>query len=178
MAETDAVTVWRERRKFGTDTPHEPTDEFVVQAFAEGARSLWPDSRDPGWHVTFRRWLAAHDAAVLAALDTPPALGDDERAAVRALRALVMLKDGPRDSAYYADKERAWEDARGITARAHQPTPPAQGHRPMTRENACVEGYHIHVGQCQRAGYANGLADAQVAAMREVADKAAPHHPT
>lgn len=56
----------RERRKFGTDQPHEPTDEFIVQAFAEGARYLWPDSRDPGWHVTFRRWLAEHDARVRA----------------------------------------------------------------------------------------------------------------
>lgn len=56
----------REARKFGTDSPHDPTDEFVVHAFAEGARALWPDSRDPGWHVTFRRWLARHDAALVA----------------------------------------------------------------------------------------------------------------
>jgi hypothetical protein len=56
----------REARKHGTDTPGEPTDEFVVYAFAEGARALWPDSRDPGWHVTFNRWLAARDARVAA----------------------------------------------------------------------------------------------------------------
>jgi hypothetical protein len=61
----------REWRKFGTESPHEPTDEFVVHAFAEGARSLWPDSRDPGWHVTFQRWLAARDTA--RAASTPPA---------------------------------------------------------------------------------------------------------
>lgn len=61
----------REWRKFGTDRPHEPTDEFVIHAFAEGARSLWPDSRDPGWHTTFQRWLAARDARV-AALPMPP----------------------------------------------------------------------------------------------------------
>jgi len=68
-AEQDAAH-WQEhdRRKFGTDVPHEPTDEFVVQAFAEGARSLWPDSRDPGWHVTFRRWLTARDERLLAAV--------------------------------------------------------------------------------------------------------------
>ena len=58
-AETDAA-YWRDsdRRKFGTDSPHEPTDEFVRRAFAEGARALWPDSRDPGWIVTFNRLLA------------------------------------------------------------------------------------------------------------------------
>lgn len=75
-AEQDAAH-WAEhdRRKFGTDSPHKPTDEFVVQAFAEGARSLWPDSRDPGWHVTFRRWLEARDARVKAeALRTEAAL--------------------------------------------------------------------------------------------------------
>jgi hypothetical protein len=59
----ERMAAWRESRKFGTDSPHEPTDEFVVQAFAEGARSLWPDGRDPGWHVTFRRWVAAREAA-------------------------------------------------------------------------------------------------------------------
>ncbi|WP_182377877.1 hypothetical protein [Nocardioides sp. WS12] len=51
------------RRKFGTEVPHEPTDEFVKRAFMEGARSLWPDSRDPGWYVTFGRWLEAHVAS-------------------------------------------------------------------------------------------------------------------
>lgn len=62
-AETDAA-YWRDsdRRKFGTDSPHEPTDEFVRRAFAEGARALWPDSRDPGWIVTFNRWLDARVA--------------------------------------------------------------------------------------------------------------------
>ncbi len=66
-AEKDAAH-WQkiDDRKFGTDSPHEPSDEFVVQAFAEGARSLWPDSRDPGWHVTFRRWL---DEQMVAAWD-------------------------------------------------------------------------------------------------------------
>lgn len=86
----------RERRKFGTEVPHEPTDEFVVQAFAEGASRLWPDSRDPGWHATFRRWLAARDdatltarlAAVEALADEPPitdcewGCGDELRAAL------------------------------------------------------------------------------------------------
>lgn len=62
-AETDAA-YWRDsdRRKFGTDSPSEPTDEFVRRAFAEGARALWPDSRDPGWIVTFDRWLEARVA--------------------------------------------------------------------------------------------------------------------
>ena len=54
----------REARKCGTDVPHKPTDEFVRQAFANGAGALWPDGRDPGWHVTFDRWLAAQKAAV------------------------------------------------------------------------------------------------------------------
>ena len=52
----------REARKYGTDSPHEPTDEFVRRAFAEGAKALWPDSRDPGWIVTFERWLTARVA--------------------------------------------------------------------------------------------------------------------
>ena len=70
-AEQDAAH-WQEhdRRKFGTDVPHEPTDEFVLQAFAEGARALWPDSRDPGWHVTFRRWLAARMDALAVEIES------------------------------------------------------------------------------------------------------------
>lgn len=82
----------REARKFGTDSPHKPTDEFVRRAFAEGARHLWPDSRDPGWIVTFDRWLAAREQAaaaqvrdrMLALVDSWPTgdNGQDYRAAV------------------------------------------------------------------------------------------------
>ena len=60
-----SITPWttdREKRKCGTDVPHKPTDEFVHRAFAWGAGQLWPDSRDPGWYVTFDRWLAARMA--------------------------------------------------------------------------------------------------------------------
>jgi hypothetical protein len=56
---------------------------------------------------------------------TPEAQGAVERAAEvrRALQRLVWLKDGPRDSAYYADKEKAWQDARLALA-----TPPTASH--------------------------------------------------
>jgi hypothetical protein len=71
----------REARKHGTDVPHHPTDEFVVYAFAEGAQSLWPDGRDPGWHVTFRRWLEQRDREVrervIDGMTVPPGGPDD-----------------------------------------------------------------------------------------------------
>lgn len=79
---TNTETERREARKHGSDRPGDPTDEFVIHAFAEGAKSLWPDSRDPGWHVTFKRWLAAREAEVRAeALAPILALADawDER---------------------------------------------------------------------------------------------------
>jgi len=69
MLPPDEYSPDKEARKFGTDTPHEPTDEFVRNAFAIGARRLWPDSRDPGWWVTFNRWLAKHDDEKMAAID-------------------------------------------------------------------------------------------------------------
>lgn len=50
--------------KYGTDDPSHPTDEFVIEAFARGAKELWPDSRDPGWWITFQRWLNEHDHKV------------------------------------------------------------------------------------------------------------------
>lgn len=81
MPEPQDIAALREARKHGTDTPGRPTDEFVLHAFAEGARSLWPDSRDPGWHVTFRRWLERRDAALLSEVERGRAL----RAAVEAL---------------------------------------------------------------------------------------------
>ena len=31
------------------------------------------------------------------------------------------------------------------------------------RANECVDALHLHVGICQRAGYANGLKDAEAA---------------
>ncbi len=36
---------------------------------------------------------------------------------VRALRILVKLKDGPRDDAYRAAKDHAWDNARMVIAR-------------------------------------------------------------
>ena len=98
----------RERRKFGTETPHQPTDEFVVQAFAEGARALWPDSRDPGWHVTFNRWLAARLADAEARAEAAEAkVARVEALATRPIIAVHCWEDGERVQKFYADIREA-----------------------------------------------------------------------
>lgn len=111
--ETDSA-YWQQSddRKHGTDSPHEPTDDFVRAAFAEGARHLWPDSRDPGWCVTFDRWLAGRAVEPTResfALGAAWALGDDEEAPASLRSAIERARDvldgwehdGPDDPAIH-----------------------------------------------------------------------------
>lgn len=48
----------------------------------------------------------------------------DSREAEAALRRLVELKDGPRDSPYHARKEGAWAVARAVVRRSSRPVDP------------------------------------------------------
>jgi hypothetical protein len=61
------------------------------------------------------------DACSEALGDTRP-LQQQLAAAVEALAELVRLKDGPRDDAYRAAKDAAWDTARDIVTRHHVPT--------------------------------------------------------
>lgn len=124
-AETDAA-YWRDRdrRKFGTDSPHEPTDEFVRRAFAEGARALWPDSRDPGWIVTFSRWLDArvaefqHNALEMARkADIAEARSEGADAAIERARDVLdgWEHDGPKGYEFHLLILRVREALDGAT---------------------------------------------------------------
>ena len=90
---------------------------------------------------------------VLSALDTPPALGDDDRAVLseEVAAACDRVSLSPR-----------WAEALTpelvaiLTARAHQPTPPAQAEAVAVAESVFdaldtqhdQHAYHVHAAEC------------------------------
>lgn len=75
-----------------------------------GRVGTWTD-QDPGDRLT-AAWTGA-------TVDGPFVPESELRGAVEALVELVRLKDGPRDDAYRAAKDAAWDEARRIvTGRA------------------------------------------------------------